>query len=345
MQKIVAFALLFFIHTRGLTQENRFSVEILTTGTATSLRGLSVVNDHIVWVSGSKGMVGRSLNGGKNWNWMTVKGFEKTEFRDIEAFDANNAVIMGVGSPAYILKTNDGGETWKIVFEDKRPEMFLDAMDFANFQKGMVIGDPVNGYPYIAVTDNSGNTWTELSPADHGIKVDTGEAFFAASGSNLRYFDNGEYQIVSGGTKSRLLRKNESTILSLVQGKESTGANAIDIFDNGIPDKPGKRMVIVGGDFMADSIREGTCVYSTNGGKTWSKSAVPPGGYRSGVEFIGKKDIISCGLNGVDYSSDGGKKWVPVSTESFHVVKIARIGTTVFLAGNNGKIGKLVFRP
>jgi photosystem II stability/assembly factor-like uncharacterized protein len=84
-------------------------VEILTSGTKTSLRGLSVVNDNVVWVSGSNGTVGRSNNGGKNWNWFTVKGFEKTEFRDIEAFDASTAVIMGIAEPAHILKTTDGG--------------------------------------------------------------------------------------------------------------------------------------------------------------------------------------------------------------------------------------------
>src|SRR5258705_93556 len=106
------------------------TVEVLTSGTKTSIRGLSVVNDNVVWVSGSSGMVGKSSNGGKNWKWMTVKGFEKTEFRDIEAFDAQTAIIMGIAEPAYILKTMDGGETWKVVFENKAKGMFLDAMDF-----------------------------------------------------------------------------------------------------------------------------------------------------------------------------------------------------------------------
>lgn len=341
MQKIVAFCLLFFIHTGGFAQKITFSVEMLTSGTPTSLRGLSVVNDNVLWVSGSKGKVGRSLNAGKNWNWITVKGFENVEFRDIEAFDANNAVIMAAGSPAYILKTNDGGESWKIVFEDRRPEMFLDAMDFANFQKGMVIGDPINGHAFVAVTDNSGNTWTELSPADHGIDLDSGEAFFAASGSNIRYFADGEYRIVSGGTKSRLHAKHKQDALDLLQGKMSTGANSIDIYDGGIPRQPGKRMVIVGGDFMADSIREGNCLYSTNGGKTWKKPVIPPNGYRSSVEFIGKKDLIACGLNGIDYSDNGGKTWHAISTEGFHVVKIARIGTSIYLAGGNGRVARL----
>src|SRR5215831_8542039 len=75
-------------------------VVMLTSGTKTSLRGLSVVNDNVIWVSGSHGTVGKSLNSGKNWNWMTVKGFEAKEFRDIEAFDANTAIIMAIDSPA-----------------------------------------------------------------------------------------------------------------------------------------------------------------------------------------------------------------------------------------------------
>ena len=72
----------------------------LAGGLHTSLRGLSAVDDQIVWVSGSNGTVGRSLDGGKTWDWITVKGYEKRDFRDIEAFDGKTALIMGVAEPA-----------------------------------------------------------------------------------------------------------------------------------------------------------------------------------------------------------------------------------------------------
>src|SRR6201747_2216138 len=58
-----------------------------------SFRGLSVVNDSTLWVSGSKGTVGKSLNGGKIFEWMKPKGFENRDFRDIEAFDSKTAII------------------------------------------------------------------------------------------------------------------------------------------------------------------------------------------------------------------------------------------------------------
>ena len=101
---------------------------------------MSVVNDNIVWVSGANGMVGRSIDGGASFKWNKVDGFAKTDFRDIEAFDANTAIIMGIDTPAVILKTIDGGITWKIVFQDKRPGMFLDAMEFFNAKSGVAIG-------------------------------------------------------------------------------------------------------------------------------------------------------------------------------------------------------------
>ena len=78
------------------------SVKLLTSGTNTSIRGLSAVNDRVIWVSGSNGTVGRSLDSGNTFKWTTIKGFEKTDFRDIEAFDESAAVIMSVAEPAYI---------------------------------------------------------------------------------------------------------------------------------------------------------------------------------------------------------------------------------------------------
>ena len=144
--RIISPLLLFiFLMTDNPLQAQTPKVEVLTSGTKTSIRGLSVVNDNVVWVSGSKGTVGKTTNGGKTWKWITVKGFDSVDFRDIEAFDAATAVIMGVADPAYILKTKDGGDTWKVVYENKMKGMFLDAMEFWNDQAGIVIGDPIEG--------------------------------------------------------------------------------------------------------------------------------------------------------------------------------------------------------
>jgi photosystem II stability/assembly factor-like uncharacterized protein len=316
-------------------------VQVLTSGTRTSLRGLSVVNDNIIWVSGSRGTVGKSTNAGRTWKWMTVKGFDSTEFRDIEAFDGSNAIIMGIAEPAYILKTTDGGETWKLVYENKTKGMFLDAMDFRGGD-GIVVGDPVNGKVFIAETKNGGETWQEW-PVDKRPAADSGEAFFAASGTNIRLFADNKFFLVSGGTRSRLFTNKAILEMPVIQGKETTGANSISVFDKGNL-KGSKQMVVVGGDFFADSSSYKNCFYTSDGGKTWKAPNTPPHGYRSSVEYLSNTDILSCGLNGVDYSSDGGKNWKWISKEGFNVCRIAKEGPAIFLAGNNGKVAKIIWK-
>jgi photosystem II stability/assembly factor-like uncharacterized protein len=333
-------AVLFFISSTA--QKKVYpTLSVLTKGTKTHIRGLSVVNDNVVWVSGSNGTVGRSTNGGKDWRWLVVKGFEKTDFRDIEAFDANTAVIMGVGEPAYILRTTDGGESWKVVFENMNKGMFLDAMEFWNREAGIVIGDPINNKFFVARTFDGGATWTEVPLANRPV-ADTGEACFAASGTNVRALDNDEAVFVSGGMRSSVFIRDQKITLPIVQGAETKGANSIAVWDR-FRKNGGNHMVVVGGDFNSDTASVNTCVYSNDRGKTWKASKVPPAGYRSCVEFLDKNQLVACGLTGIDYTFDGGKTWKAISKEGFHVVRIAKFGRTVYLAGANGKIGKFIY--
>lgn len=315
-------------------------VELLTSGTPSDLRGLSVVNDQVIWVSGSKGTVGRSANGGRTWKWILVKGFEKNDFRDIEAFDALTAVIMAVGSPAYLLKTTDGGETWKIVYENNHPAMFLDAMEFWNERAGIVVGDPVDGRFFIARTFDGGDSWQEI-PADKRPVADSGEACFAASGTNIRVLDRDEAAFVSGGIRSRLHGKNGPLSLPVIQGKESTGANSLAVWDK-LKLKGGRHMVVVGGDFTADSSRTDNCFYTSDGGQTWKAPHTPPHGYRSCVEYFSRNELYACGLNGVDYSADGARNWKWISTERFHVCRASKLGAAIYLAGPGGKVGRII---
>ncbi|MCZ2460402.1 MAG: oxidoreductase [Chitinophagales bacterium] len=317
-------------------------VKILTSGTKTSIRGLSVVNDNVVWVSGSNGTIGRSIDGGKNWVWMKVSGFERSDFRDIEAFDGATAVIMAVDSPAYILKTINGGKTWKVVYENKTKGMFLDAMEFWNDLSGIVIGDPIDGRFFIARTFDGGDSWKEI-PYDKRPEAEKGEACFAASGTNVRPLDRDEAVFVSGGTRSRIFSKNGSSDLPLLQGKETTGANSIAVWDNKKMNG-GKRMIVAGGDFNDATSTERNCFYTNDGGKTWIAPETPPHGYRSCVEYYSKNVVISCGLNGVDYSTDGGKNWDWISKQSFNVCRTSKLGLAFYFAGNNGTIGKLVMK-
>ncbi len=314
---------------------------MLTQDVKTSIRGLSVVNDMVVWASGSNGTIGKTTDGGKTWKWQVIKGFEKRDFRDIEAFDAATAVVIAVDAPAYILKTTDGGDNWKIVYENKTKGMFLDAMEFWNELSGIVIGDPIEGRMFVTRTFDGGSTWQDI-PMQYRPKADSGEAFFAASGTNVRALDKDESVLVSGGTASRIFIRDNTTTLPLLQGKETTGANSIAVYDNNKRDG-GNILIVVGGDFNNPSSDSLNCFYTTNRGKTWNAPKQPPHGYRSCVEFLSRKQLITCGITGVDYSFDGGNTWKLISKEGFNVCRIAKKGAAVYLAGEKGKVAKLIF--
>ncbi|HMP88270.1 MAG TPA: YCF48-related protein, partial [Lacibacter sp.] len=270
---------------------------LLDSGRTTSLRGMSVPTSTTIWVCGSKGTVGRSVNGGKVFEWMTVAGHEHRDFRDIEAFDAQTAIIMAVDTPALLLKTTDGGRNWKTVLQDRRPGMFLDALYFWNSMSGIVVGDPIEGRIYIARTFDGGNTWRGLPPAYYPT-AEPGEAFFAASGTNITGLNRQEAVFVTGGAHSRLFIRDQKIDLPVIQGGTLTGANSIAVYDE-------KRIVIVAGDYQRDTARAGNCVLTSDKGKTFIRPATPPFGYRSCVIYVTKERLVACGTTGVDVSTDG----------------------------------------
>jgi len=328
----------FFILSTFVVTINHFafaqSVKILQEGKRISFRGLSVVDDRVVWASGSGGTVALSVDAGQTWKYISVKGYEKTDFRDIEAFDGTTAVIMGIDSPAVILRTIDAGATWDPVYKDTTSGMFLDAMEFWNINSGIVIGDPIKGRFFIGRTFDGGRTWRTI-PMENRPHAEVGEACFASSGTNIRKLNQAEAIFVSGGKQSRVfIRDKTIPLFSENAHLESTGANSIAI-------KNEKCYMIAGGDFAQKDDTTFNLIYTSDGGMNWQHPIESPHGYRSCVEYLYKKTWVTCGLNGVDITTDDGAHFQSISTAGFHVCRKAKKGKAVYFAGGNGRIGRL----
>jgi len=321
--------------TFSLFSSTAQTLKPLNHSSSASLRGLSVVSDKVIWVSGSLGTVLRSTNGGKTFEKMLVEGYEQRDFRDIEAFDEKKAIIMAVDTPAIILKTIDGGKTWKKVFEDKRPGMFLDAMEFWNELSGIVIGDPIDGRIFIARTFDGGTTWQGLPEANYP-NAKNGESFFAASGTNVTKRNKQEAVFVTGGLVSRLFIRDQSIELPFTKGSNTIGANSVAVNKKG-------NMIIVGGDYKDVANRDNTCFIYKHKENKISSPMITPYGYRSCIIYLTESKAITCGSSGVDISEDGGVTWKNISSTGYHVVKKAKKGKAVFLAGTEGRIGQLIW--
>lgn len=314
---------------------------ISTVFTATqSFRGLSVVNDNIIWVSGNNGTVLKSTDGGQHFKTISVPGFEKSDFRDIEGFDSLHAIVLGTNKPAVLLETRDGGATWKEIFHDDTDGAFLDAMTF-NKDNGIVVGDPLNDRKEYKLWIDIDKNETKVSKIESTGQLLQGEAFFASSGTNVTFTSNksSNYAYVTGGKisgiyferkSSRLMVRATIQDLPFAKGDSTIGANSISIF--------GKlNLVVVGGNFAQPADTSNNCFLSFNGGKTWTKPASNPLGYRSCVEHIDKNRLVACGFTGTDISTDGGRTWKLLTNEGFHVVQKAKKGNAIFFAGK-GKV-------
>ncbi len=322
--------------------------EMQNSGVEASLRGLHVLNDNIIWASGTGGTVLRTLNSGETWTSKTVAGAEELDFRDIHAFSGSSAVILSAGTPARVYRTNDGGETWAKTFEHQSEKAFFDALSFWNDDHGIAMSDPIDDRLLLIKTNDGGKSWSELKP-ENRPKVIPGEGGFAASGTNMVLLKNGTCLIALGSAKQDEQFKVSRIAISPDHGEswkfvnaplprnQSSGIFSMAFANNLIG-------VAVGGDYLQPERKTGNVAVTIDGGITWkTPSGKLPTGYRSGVAAnrSGKQLIfVAVGPTGTDWSKNTGFTWSKVSDEAFHAIQFSPTGNTGWATGANGRIGK-----
>ena len=110
--------------------------------TTADLRGIDNVGDGVAWASGTDGTILRTEDAGFVWQLCAKPpGGEHLDFRAIQAFDNNTAIIMssGKGDLSRLYKTTDGCQTWKLLFTNPDTDGFWDALQFAPHRTGWPI--------------------------------------------------------------------------------------------------------------------------------------------------------------------------------------------------------------
>ncbi|MEV4259593.1 oxidoreductase, partial [Spirillospora sp. NPDC049652] len=185
--------------------------KLTDTGVQARFRGLAAVDRHTAWAAGSGGTVLRTVDGGRTWAKVAPADAAGLEFRDVEAFDADNAVVLaiGEGDASRVYRTSDGGRTWTTGFRNADPKAFYDCMTFFDRHNGLAVSDPVDGKFRILSTADGGRSWKVLPSAGMPAAL-PGEAGFAASGQCLVSRGSRDAWIATGGgDRSRVFHSRD----------------------------------------------------------------------------------------------------------------------------------------
>jgi photosystem II stability/assembly factor-like uncharacterized protein/dienelactone hydrolase len=149
-----------------------------------------------------------SHDGGLNWTSNSMNKDCKMLF-DIKMFDKNNGIVCAASdedmekSNALILKTSDGGKTWKKVYQSNRPFEGTWKASFPTKEVGYVTIQSYNPDPNvkqqrIAKTTDGGETWNEINLVEDAGAREFGIGFIDENHGFVGTMNSG-YETKDGG--------------------------------------------------------------------------------------------------------------------------------------------------
>jgi photosystem II stability/assembly factor-like uncharacterized protein len=233
-----------------------------------------------IWATGSNGTIHYSEDFGATWSLLPqVMG---QNLYKIAIADNNRAIAIGYASS--MMKTEDGGLTWRsgFIVANNRTELQLWGIDFATSDIGWVAG--YGGF--ITKTMDGGNTWTLQEQSV------TSEWLW-----HIWVFNENMLWIV--GAKGTIIKSENGGTNWSAQG---IGVATSDL--KGIDGLDQNRLAVVGD--------KSTFLYTADGGQTWQKAShdlTTDKGIR-GLHLIDESHAWAVGASGVLlFSSDAGKTW------------------------------------
>ena len=315
-------------------------------GTSNQLIGISAVNSRVAWAAGAGGTFTVTTDGGNTWRAGVVPGAEALQFRDVEGVSERVAYLLSIGNgpDSRIYKTEDGGQTWALQFQNQIDAAFYDCFAFWTPKHALAFSDAVDGrFPVLRTTN--GRTWQDIG--DQLPAAQPGEAGFASSGTCVAAQGGKRAWIVTGGAaKARVLATTDggdswaAYDTPIVQGGPASGGFSIAFRDP-------FRGILAGGDlFAADALSDNVAV-SSDGGKTWTlATGTPFPGAVYGLSYVpgfGQRTVVATGPAGVAWSPDEGGTWTTLpGLHDFWAVAFAghKAG---WLVGTEGRIVKISF--
>ena len=338
----VIFTFLFFISCTQEYQPRSISDIVIKNFEidSTSIRAIQAVDGAGVFYAGSNGSIGYTTDMGVVWNTMSLK-YQDSIFPNFRSlgFNGTDYFTVSIENPALLYKITNGVATLK--YQEVHENVFYDALTFFEDNlHGIAVGDPTDTCASILITADSGETWNKI-PCEKLPKIIEGEAFFAASNTNIKTIGSTVW-IASGGSAARILKSTDYGVTwgifktPIIQGTGPQGIYSIDFYDP-------KNGIVIGGDYSKPTANNANKATTSDGGETWTLVADGKNpNYKSCVQYVPNtagKEIFAVGKTGVSFSNDGGISWKEVSKEKYYTIQFTD-KNTAWLGGNQ-KIGKL----
>ena len=309
----LAFAATASFSTALLASQPSFAVEPYeyaipsTKATQALLLDVAKIGSRLVAV-GEFGHVLHSDNDGATWEQASSVPTRNT-LTAVTFLD--NQTGYAVGHEATIIKTTDGGDTWKLQRVTRRGEHPLFGVYFSDANNGIAIG----AFSVVFETSDGGETWTNRRLVEDSYDDFHLNGLFADRKGNV--YIPAEYGTIY---------------------KSSDGAKTFDVIETPYDGSFWGGMMLSNGSLLVWGMR-GNVYFSTDGGDSWEKSVTKSDRSVSGGTQLDDGTIVLAGLSGsVLVSKDNGanfKSIVRPDRKSFATVSSGP-EDTVLLYGDPG---------
>jgi len=294
-------------------------------------RALEIINDSTILLAGTNSTIILLNPISKSWRDISPKPKSSLDYRSSAVLNDSTFFVASAGSPGFILKTCNYGQTWDTTWVNTTPTVFIDGLCFANDSIGYAYGDPLDNYFLVLKTTNAGKSWDRIADTLLPNPLES-EASFAASNGGILAFGDTVYLAYSSPKQNRLIYSYNKGLKwnyksTKMRTGEAMGTFAIAKTQNGL--------ALVGGSFTDSSSVIGTGNFFPTMLDSCRVSETTPPAYCSGIACMGDT-CIAVGRNGTMRSLDGGKNWQQIDTQAFYTVRYSK--WLFILTGKNGRI-------
>jgi hypothetical protein len=298
--------------------------------------------------------------------WKPVPTGSDQQYRGLDAIDERTAWVGG--SAGEVLRTTDGGRTWKDVSPPGAAGLLFRDVEAQDARRASVLAIGTGDASRIYTTTDGGRSWRlafvnddpnafydcmdfyaggrrglALSdPVDGRFRIlgtdDFGRSWHVLPNTGMPEAVEGEFAFAASGT-CLVIRGRDAWFASGFTWNVSTApipaSDAGGVFSLAFRDP--RHGVMVGGDFLAPENGEDASGF-TRDGDTW-QSGGDLSGYRTGVDWLGHDTLVAVGPNGSDVSYDGARRWKRFDSAAYDAVDCVR--RTCWASGPAGAVAVL----